>query len=198
MVSIPADPAALVAAHGATAQLCVLQHGRVVLDRSFGCAPDALFWTFSASKPFVALLTHLLAERGSVDLDDPVARYWPAFRARGKGEVTIRQVLQHRSGLSAARGMLGDALAMADWDRSVRNLERARLRWPPGSVPAYQMIAYGFILGEIVRRVTGVPRPNCSRPRSWRRSACVTCSSGCRPPRPPAGFRSAAPARRGS
>jgi CubicO group peptidase (beta-lactamase class C family) len=157
VVSIPPDPEELVAARGVTAQLCVLQHGRVVLDRSFGCAPDGLFWTFSASKPFIALLVHLLAERGALRLDDPVARYWPAFGARGKAEVTVRQVLQHRSGLAAARGTVGDALAMPDWDRSIRNLERARLRWPPGSAPAYQMIVYGFILGEIVRRVTGVP-----------------------------------------
>ena len=147
----------LVRERGGTAQLVVLKDGAVLLDRTFGCAPDGLFWTFSASKPFVALLVHLLAQRGRLSLDDPVARSWPGFAARGKGEVTLRQVLQHRSGLSTARGMLGDALAMADWDRSLRALERARLRRPPGSAPAYQAIAYGFILGEVVRRVSGTP-----------------------------------------
>jgi CubicO group peptidase (beta-lactamase class C family) len=147
----------MIADRGAAAQLCVLQHGEVVLDQSFGCAPDALFWTFSASKPYIALLTHLFAERGVLDLDDPVARYWPAFGARGKDGVTIRQVLSHRSGLAYARGRAGDALAMGDWPRSVRNLERAALRWAPGSAPAYQTIAYGFILGEVLRRATGVP-----------------------------------------
>jgi CubicO group peptidase (beta-lactamase class C family) len=120
-------------------------------------APGALFWTFSASKPYIALLTHLFAERGVIGLDDPVARYWPAFGARGKDGVTIRQVLSHRSGLAYARGRVGDALAMGDWARSVRNLERATLRWAPGSAPAYQTIAYGFILGEVLRRATGVP-----------------------------------------
>lgn len=147
----------LVRERGGTAQLVVLKDGAVLLDRSFGCAPDDLFWTFSASKPFIALLVHLLAQRGELSLDDPVARSWPGFAARGKGEVTLRQVLQHRSGLSTARGMLGDALTMAHWDRSLRALERARLRRPPGSAPAYQAIAYGFILGEVVRRVTGTP-----------------------------------------
>ena len=147
----------MIAARGAAAQLCVLQHGQVVLDRSFGGEPDALFWTFSASKPFIALLTQLFAERGVIGLDDRVARYWPAFGAGGKAEVTIRQVLRHRSGLAFARGVLGDALAMGHWDRSVRHLERAVLRWPPGSVPAYQTIAYGFILGEVLQRATGVP-----------------------------------------
>jgi len=133
-----------------------MQHGRVVLDQTYGCAPDALFWTFSASKPYIALLTHLLAERGVIDLDAPVARYWTAFGARGKSAVTIRQVLRHRSGLAHARGTIGDALAMGGWERSVRHLERAGLRWAPGSVPAYQTIAYGFILGEVLRRATGV------------------------------------------
>jgi CubicO group peptidase (beta-lactamase class C family) len=143
----------LVRQRRAVAQLCVVRDGRVVVDEAFGCDPRALFWIFSASKPFVALLVHLLGERGRLALDDRVAAYWPGFGRGGKEAVTIRQVLQHRSGL--AGGMLGDALAMTDWDRSVRNLERARLRWPPGAVPAYQPIAYGFILGELVRRVTG-------------------------------------------
>lgn len=56
--------AGLVAAHGAVAQLCVLRGGQVVLGRQFGCDADALFWVYSVSKPFVAMLTHLLAERG--------------------------------------------------------------------------------------------------------------------------------------
>jgi CubicO group peptidase (beta-lactamase class C family) len=158
-----ADPAAdsletaarLVEARGAAAQLCVLRDGQVVLDRSFGCAPDALFWTFSAGKPFIALAVHGLAQAGVLSLDDPVARWWPRFGARGKQEVTIRQVLAHRSGLYSARGTLGDALAMTDWDRSVRRIERAALSFPPGQVPAYQPMAYGFVLGEAARRATG-------------------------------------------
>jgi CubicO group peptidase (beta-lactamase class C family) len=152
----PGDPALeLVRGRGAVAQLCVLRDGRVVVDEAFGCDPRALFWIFSASKPFIALLVHLLAERGELALDDRVAAYWPGFAQGGKEAVTIRQVLQHRSGMAVARGMLGDALAMTDWERSVRSLERARLRRPPGEAPAYQPIAYGFILGELVRRVTG-------------------------------------------
>ncbi len=145
----------MIAARGARAQLCVIQHGQVILDESYGCAPDALFWIFSASKPLTAVLTHELAVRGGLRLDDPVARYWPEFGARGKEAVTVRQVLQHRSGLAFARGLVGDALAMGQWARSVRNLERARLRWAPGAVPAYQTIVYGFILGEVLRRATG-------------------------------------------
>jgi CubicO group peptidase (beta-lactamase class C family) len=145
----------LVRARGVTAQICVLLDGRVVLDRAIGCQPDALFWVFSASKPLVALLVHLLAERGELSLDNPVARYWPQFGSAGKADITVRQVLQHRSGLPVARSRVLDALAMTDWDRSVQHIEQARVSWPPGQVPAYHYISYGFILGEPVRRVSG-------------------------------------------
>jgi len=134
----------------------VVREGQVVLDCGFGCKPDSLFWIFSASKPFVALLVHLLAQRGELSLDDRVAEYWPRFGQHGKESVTIRQVLQHRSGLPVARGAARDALAMTDWDRAVRQIEQARLSWPPGQVPAYHFISYGFILGELVRQVSGV------------------------------------------
>jgi CubicO group peptidase (beta-lactamase class C family) len=149
--------ARLVAERGCPAQLCVISRGAVVLDRAFGCAPDALFFLFSASKPLVALLVHQLAERGALGLDDPVARYWPAFGQRGKDAITIRQVLRHRSGLPVARSAARDALAMTDWAASVRALERAAPAYPPGSAPAYHYLSYGFLLGEVVQRVTGSP-----------------------------------------
>jgi CubicO group peptidase (beta-lactamase class C family) len=144
----------LIRARGATAQICVLHKGQVVLDSSFGCEPDTPFLIFSAGKPFVAMLVHLLAERGQLALDDPVARYWPEFGQRGKSSVTIRQVLQHRSGVHVARSLAWDALAAPSWRRSIRALETAR---PSTKFPAYHVISYGFILGELVQRVTGAP-----------------------------------------
>ena len=157
------DPAALERAlelvheRGATAQLCVIRNGRTVLDRTFGCDPDALFWIFSAGKPFVALLVHKLAERGALSLDEPVAAHWPEFGRNGKEGITVRQVLQHRAGLPVARSLLRDALAVTDWERSVRALERARPVHPPGESAAYHILSYGYILGELARRVSGVP-----------------------------------------
>jgi CubicO group peptidase (beta-lactamase class C family) len=147
----------VVRSRGARAQLCVLRDGQVVLDRTFGCDPGSLFWIFSASKPVIALAVHLLAERGRLDLDEPVSEHWPEFRHGGKSAVTIRQVLQHRSGLAGAGSSLGDALAMTHWDRLVRRIERAKPRWPIGAVPAYQYLSYGFILGELVQRASGRP-----------------------------------------
>jgi CubicO group peptidase (beta-lactamase class C family) len=156
----PADLARvvdLVVARGAVAQLCVILDGKVLLDRTFGCQPDALFWIFSACKPYAALLVHLLAERGQVALDDPVALYWPEFGRYGKDRITIRQVLQHRTGLLASRIPLGDAVVMTDWGRSIRRIENSRPYWQPGVAPAYQALSFGFILGELARRITGAP-----------------------------------------
>lgn len=146
---------ALVLQRGAVAQLCVTQDGEVLLDRTVGCAPDSLFWTFSASKPFIAVLVHLLADRGALRLDAPVADYWPAFGQAGKEAVTVRQVLQHRTGTAVVGSALREALTVTSWTRSVRRIERAHPQWPPGQVPAYQYLGYGFILGELVQRVTG-------------------------------------------
>ncbi|HKA12029.1 MAG TPA: serine hydrolase domain-containing protein [Candidatus Dormibacteraeota bacterium] len=147
----------LVRARKTAAQLCVLREGQVVLDRSFGCPKDALFLIYSASKPFVALLVHLLAQRGMLSLDDSVAAYWPEYGQRGKGAITVRHVLQHRAGVPVAGSLLRTVLHMSNWDLSVRDAEQTRPRWAAGQVAAYHFITYGFILGELVRRVTGVP-----------------------------------------
>src|SRR6201999_3791216 len=80
----------------------------------------------------------------------------PEYEANGKGDITIRHVLTHRSGVPFSSGSLvGDALAMTDWDRSIELAERARPRWKAGEVVAYQVLSFGFVLGEIVRRVSG-------------------------------------------
>ena len=147
----------LVGAQNADAQVCVIHRGQVVLDRTVGCEPDSLFLIYSASKPFVALAVHLLAERGALSLDDPVAAYWPAYAQHGKQEITIRHVLAHRAGVPVAGSLLRTVRSMPDWCQSVRDAERARPRYPPGQVPAYHFITYGFILGELVERVSGTP-----------------------------------------
>jgi CubicO group peptidase (beta-lactamase class C family) len=157
-----AEVARLVRDRAVPAQLCVIHDDRTILDLAVNCRPDHLFWLFSASKPFVALLVHRLAEQGVIGLDQPVAAYWPEFGQHGKDEITVRHVLQHRSGLPVIRGSgslgaLGDALAMTGWQRSVRNIEQATPRHPPGGGPAYHFVSYGFILGELVQRVTGTP-----------------------------------------
>jgi len=97
----------------------------------------------------MAVLIYLLAERGQVRFDEPVATYWPKFARHGKSHVTIRQVLQHRSGLVQSMS-IGDALTIANWGTFTHRVARSRLALPPGDGPAYKPPSYGFIVGEIV------------------------------------------------
>ena len=138
-------------------QLRVERRGEVVLDTVWGCEPDALFWLFSASKPFIAVLVHRYVERGLLSLDAPVSQYWPEFGDKGKQYITVRQVLQHRTGMPTAGSALGDALAMSNWRRSVERIERSAPKLDPNLGPAYQFLIYGFLLGELLQRVSGRP-----------------------------------------
>jgi len=146
---------ALATAWSDRGQLRVERAGRLAVDLTFGCAPDALFWLFSASKPFIAVLVHRYVERGVIHLDAPIADYWPEFGDNGKQHITVRQVLQHRTGMPTAGSTLGDALAMSNWRRSVERIERSAPKLDPSRGPAYQYLIYGFLLGELLQRVTG-------------------------------------------
>jgi CubicO group peptidase (beta-lactamase class C family) len=98
---------------------------------------------------------HLLAERGALSLDDPVAACWPEYASHGK-DGTVRHVLAHWAGVPYASGSeYGDTLTMARWDRAVRQAQQAPPRWPAGQVVAYHPMTYGFILGEVIGRVAG-------------------------------------------
>jgi CubicO group peptidase (beta-lactamase class C family) len=145
----------LVRRRDASAQLCVRRHGKVVVDASVNCAADSLFWLFSTSKPYTAILVHLMAERGVIDLDERVAAYWPEFGRNGKEAITIRHVLQHRTGFSTAGNVVRDVLSCMDWQLATRRIEAARPRREPGSDPSYQFLIFGFILGEMLQRATG-------------------------------------------
>lgn len=117
-----------------------------------------LFYTFSVSKPFTAFAVHLLAERGRLALDDPVAKHWPEYGRNGKAGITIRQVLTHRAGVPTSTGsVLRDFAASTDWHRSVELAAAARPRYEPGARVWYHILSFGFILGELVRRIDGRP-----------------------------------------
>ena len=116
---------------------------------------DTLVPVFSVGKAMAVLCVLLLVERGGVDLDAPVARYWPEFAAAGKGGVTVRTLLAHRAGLPAVRGLLPDE-AIYDWDRMAGALAAEEPWWEPGSTHGYHVNTLGFLAGEIVRRVAGM------------------------------------------
>lgn len=115
---------------------------------------DTLASIFSGSKALTSTCIHLLADRGEVDLNSPVARYWPEFAQAGKEGITLAMVMGHRSGAIGPRIRLTPSETL-DWDWVCRHIAEARPWWEPGTAQGYHMVSFGFILGEVVRRVTG-------------------------------------------
>lgn len=115
---------------------------------------DTLGTILSGSKGLSSTCVHQLADRGELDLDAPVARYWPEFGQAGKQAITLAMVLGHRSGVIGARRPL-HWQDVADWDYVCGELAAAEPWWEPGTAQGYHLATFGFILGEVVRRVTG-------------------------------------------
>ena len=117
---------------------------------------DTVVRVFSTSKIVVMLSVLLLVDRGQLDLDAPIASYWPGFGRNGKEKITCRQVLVHRSGVPGfGRHVTFDDLG--DWDLVVRILEEAKPWYEPGTLSCYHAQTFGYILGEVARRISGVP-----------------------------------------
>lgn len=115
---------------------------------------DTIVNVFSTTKAVTALCAHLLVDRGELDLDAPVARYWPEFAANGKAAITPRQLLSHSAGLAALRARL-TADALFDWEAMTAALAAETPWWEPGSANGYHALTYGYLVGELVRRISG-------------------------------------------
>jgi CubicO group peptidase (beta-lactamase class C family) len=147
--------------HGAAC--CVYVHGRPVVDLWGGTADtrtnrpwaeDTVAVVFSAAKGATAICAHILVERGLLDLDAPVVEYWPEFGAHGKEGILVRWLLSHQAGLPVIDLPLTLEEACA-WDPVIRALEEQRPLWVPGAQHMYHAKTYGFLLGEVIRRITG-------------------------------------------
>ena len=115
---------------------------------------DTLVSVASTTKGATALCLHRLADSGSLDLDAPVARWWPEFAEAGKAELPVRWLLSHRAGLPAIREPLPPE-ALFDWERMTAALAAERPFWEPGSRHGYHAITFGHLVGEVLRRVDG-------------------------------------------
>lgn len=115
---------------------------------------DTVATVLSGTKGLTSTCVHQLVERGELDLDAPVARYWPEFAQAGKEAITIRMVMSHRSGVIGPRKRM-TWQQVTDWDLVCERLAAAEPWWEPGTAQGYHMTTYGFILGEVFRRVTG-------------------------------------------
>lgn len=152
--------------------LAVRHRGELILNRGLGHArgngpkdkhleaavtmtADTPVCLFSASKAITAMLVHKLAEEGLIHLHDPVAEYIPEFAVRGKQYITVGQVLAHKAGIPIIRQKEPDPSLLWDWDACVKTLCETWPRKDAGHKQAYHAITGGFILGEVMRRVTG-------------------------------------------
>jgi len=115
---------------------------------------DTLASVFSGSKGLTSTCVHLLVDRGEIDLHAPVSAYWPEFGQAGKDAITIASVMSHRSGVIGPRRRLAPEQVL-DWDHVCSEIAAARPWWQPGTAQGYHMVTFGFILGEVVRRVSG-------------------------------------------
>ena len=145
------------------AAVCVYHHGRKVVDLWGGLAdpatgrpwtPDTLQLVYSATKAATATCAHLLAQRGELDLDRPAAGYWPEFAAEGKADIPVRWLLSHRAGLPVIDQPIPLAALLA-WDPMTTALAAQRPVWEPGTAHGYHGRTFGWLVGEIIRRVSG-------------------------------------------
>ena len=145
------------------AAVAVYQGGKKVVDLWGGVADtttgrpweeDSLVLVFSSTKGMTALLANLLAQRGELDLDEPVATYWPEFAQNGKEAIPVRWLLSHQAGLPYVDAELTIDEILA-WDPLIDALAAQAPLWEPGKQHAYHALTYGHLVGEVLNRVTG-------------------------------------------
>lgn len=118
---------------------------------------DTVAMCFSTTKGLASTALHLLADRGLIDYDAPVGAYWPEFATAGKERTTVRHVLTHAAGLHRLRTLIDRAERMLDWDHMVEALAAAEPAYEPGTANGYHALTYGWLVGELIRRVDGRP-----------------------------------------
>jgi CubicO group peptidase (beta-lactamase class C family) len=152
-----------VASYPGGAAVSVYHRGKLVADlwggaRNMAGDPwqrDTMSVSFSTTKGVASTAIHMLADRGQLEYDKPIAMYWPEFAQNGKDKVTVRHLLCHESGLYDVRSLVSDVRELLDWNRMTELLAKARPAHAPGERSAYHALTYGYLTGEIVRRVSG-------------------------------------------
>ena len=145
------------------AALAVTLNGELVIELYGGWtdakhskpwAEDTIVCCYSVGKAICAILAWRMAERGELEIDRRVADYWPEFAWNGKSDIPFRWILTHQSGLAAIRRPLPRG-GMLDWDLMTSALAEQEPWWPPGEAHGYHSNTQGFLIGEVIRRVTG-------------------------------------------
>lgn len=147
----------------AGAAVAIIVDGETVVDLWGGTADvesgrlwdqDTTVVVWSCTKGATALCAHILADRGHLDLDAPVGRYWPEFACNGKEAISVRMLLSHQAGLPAVRAELPPG-AFYDWELMTSTLAAESPFWTPGLQHGYHGLTFGFLVGEVVRKITG-------------------------------------------
>lgn len=115
---------------------------------------DTITNVYSTVKIMTALCALILIDRGQLNVDSPVADYWPEFAQAGKDKIIVRWVLSHSAGLSGFNEPIS-LETMYDWKRVIQLLERQEPWWKPGTQSGYHMVTFGYLVGELVRRISG-------------------------------------------
>ncbi|MEV5595520.1 serine hydrolase domain-containing protein [Streptomyces sp. NPDC052496] len=159
--AVPGALAALLDAGDVGASAAVFVDGEPVVDvwggyadadRTIPWQRDTITGVWSVTKTMTALCALILADRGQLDPDAPVARYWPEFAAAGKDGVLVRHLLAHTAGLPDWEGPVEE---LYDWPSATARLAALAPQWEPGTAAGYHSLTQGFLVGEVVRRITG-------------------------------------------
>ena len=145
------------------ASVCLIVEGETVVDLWGGLSDagtgkpwerDTIVSLMSVTKGATALCAHMLHDRGLLDFDAPVVHYWPEFGKHGKDAITVRMVLTHQAGVPAIRKPVPPG-KFYDWEWVIAALEDERPFWEPGTAVGYHALTFGFLVGELVRRISG-------------------------------------------
>lgn len=145
------------------ASFCLIRDGEVVVDiwaghkdeaKTEAWEEDTIVNVYSSTKTMTALSALLLADRGELDFEAPVVRYWPEFGAEGKSGVTVAMLMSHTAGLSGLDEPTKPE-DLYDWEKMTTLLAAQAPWWEPGTVSGYHAITQGYLVGEVVRRITG-------------------------------------------
>ena len=145
------------------ASLAVVVEGETVVDIWGGFADpartrpweqDTIVNVWSTTKGIVAGCAHKLVEEGKIDLEAPVTKYWPEFAQNGKDRLPVKYLLSHQAGLAAISEPLPPGSAY-NWDVMTDALAKQKPWWEPGTKTGYHALTYGWLVGEVIRRVSG-------------------------------------------
>jgi CubicO group peptidase (beta-lactamase class C family) len=153
--------------YGGGAAAAVFLRGQPVVDIWAGPARrdgtpwerDTMSICYSGTKGIAATALHILATEGRIDYEAPVADYWPEFGCNGKEGITVRLMLSHQAGLHRITPLVERITDILDWDLIVSRLEKAEPDFRPGTANAYQAVTFGWLAGELIRRVSGLSVP---------------------------------------